>query len=270
MLNPGPKVNELSNLTVMYQNLRGLILFSGLAKTNMPLDAGKLLELQSKIYKDKPHVVILTETWLSKEHLDNEILPDGFYKVYRRDRSKRSHPPDPDNPSKFRRKGGGVLVAVRTDIEIENSKVDVSSKAEMISVSLKAGNTNYCVSACYRVGTLGKQNLAEIDRHLRNVVSQKKFKAHFVIGDFNFPEINWSESQSTTELGRNFIDLFNDLGLTQLIQQATHEKGKTLDLLFSNSVAAVSDIVVLEKNEICSSDYFGIKFSLKMKLRKKS
>ncbi|MCP4460129.1 MAG: hypothetical protein GY816_19210 [Cytophagales bacterium] len=58
----------------------------------MPLDAGKLLELQSKIYNDKPHIVILTETWLSKEHLDNEILPDGIYKVYRRDRSKRSHP----------------------------------------------------------------------------------------------------------------------------------------------------------------------------------
>ncbi|MCP4458362.1 MAG: hypothetical protein GY816_10125, partial [Cytophagales bacterium] len=177
ILNPGPRANELTKLTVMYQNLRGLVPFSGLVKTNMPLDAGKLLELQSKIYKDKPHIVILTETWLSKEHLDNEILPDGIYKVYRRDRSKRSHPPDPDNPSKFRRKGGGVLIAVRTDIDVENGKVDVSSKAEMLSISLKANNTNYCISVCYRVGTLGKQNLVEIDRHLRKVVSQKKFKA---------------------------------------------------------------------------------------------
>ena len=269
ILNPGPKANELTKLTVMYQNLRGLVPFSGLVKTNMPLDAGKLLELQSKIYQDKPHIVILTETWLSKEHLDNEILPDGIYKVYRRDRSKRSHPPDPDNPSKFRRKGGGVLVAVRTDIDVENGKVDVSSKAEMLSISLKANNTNYCISACYRVGTLGEQNLAEIDRHLRKVVSQKKFKAHFVIGDFNLPEINWSESQSTTELGKGFIDLFNDLGLTQIIQQATHEKGKILDLLFSNLVAALGDVVVMEKNEICSSDHFGITFSIKMNFRKK-
>ena len=265
ILNPGPRAraNELTKLTVMYQNLRGLVPFSGLVKTNMPLDAGKLLELQSKIYKDKPHIVILTETWLSKEHLDNEILPDGIYKVYRRDRSKRSHPPDPDNPTKFRRKGGGVLVAVRTDIEVENDKVDVSSKAEMLSISMKANNTNYCISACYRVGTLGEQNLAEIDRHLRKVVSQKKFKAHFVIGDFNLPEINWSESQSATELGQGFIDLFNDLGLTQIIQQATHEKGKILDLLFSNLVAAVGDVVVMEKNELCSSDHFGIKFFMK-------
>ncbi|MCP4460437.1 MAG: hypothetical protein GY816_20805, partial [Cytophagales bacterium] len=98
---------------------------------------------------------------------------------------------------------------------------------------------------------------------------QKKFKAHFVIGDFNLPEVNWSESQSATELGQGFLDLFNDLGLTQIIQQATHEKGKILDLLFSNLVAALGDVVVMEKNEICSSDHFGITFSIKMNFRKK-
>ena len=150
MLNPGPMGNENTHLKVMYQNLRGLVPFSGLGKTNnMPLDSGKLLELQSKIYKDKPDVIILTETWLSKEHLDNEILPDNFYKVYRKDRSKRSHPPDPNNPNKYRRKGGGVLIAVKTNIDVEHDKVDVSSRAEMISVSLKTNNTNYCITACY-------------------------------------------------------------------------------------------------------------------------
>ena len=235
----------------------------------MPLDSGKLLELQSKIYKDKPDVIILTETWLSKEHLDNEILPDNIYKVYRKDRSKRSHPPDPNNPNKYRRKGGGVLIAVKTNIDVEHDKVDVSSRAEMISVSLKTNNTNYCITACYRVGTLGNENLDEIERHLRNVASRKKFKAHFVVGDFNLPEVNWTEGQSSTHLGQRFIDLFNDLGLTQMINQPTHEKGKILDLLFSNLVGVVENIVVLGKNEICSSDHFGIIFTVKMKFRKK-
>ena len=93
ILNPGPdKNNNFSHLKVMYQNLRGLVPFSGLVSKNMPLDAGKLLELQSKIYEDKPDVIVLTETWLSKEHLENEILPDSIYKIYRKDKSKRSHP----------------------------------------------------------------------------------------------------------------------------------------------------------------------------------
>ena len=139
----------------------------------------------------------------------------------------------------------------------------------MISVSLRTNNTNYCISACYRVGTLGEQNLDEIERHLRNVANRKKFKAHFVVGDFNLPDVNWTEGQSSTHLGQRFIELFNDLGLRQMINQPTHEKGKILDLLFSNLAGAVENIVVLGKNEICSSDHFGITFSAKMNFRKK-
>ena len=269
MLNPGPSGNDNTHLKVMYQNLRGLVPFSGLSKTNMPLDSNKLLELQSKIYNDKPDVIILTETWLSKEHLDNEILPDNIYKVYRRDRSKRSHPPDPNNANKFRRKGGGVLIAVKTNIDVENDKVDLSCKAEMLSVSLRTKSTIYCITACYRVGTLGEENFNEIERHLRDVAGRKKFKAHFVVGDFNLPEINWVTNQSSTRLGQQFIDLFNELGLAQMINRPTHEKGKILDLVFSNLTGAVDNIVVLGKNEICSSDHFGITFSVKMNFRKK-
>ncbi|MCP4457688.1 MAG: hypothetical protein GY816_06630, partial [Cytophagales bacterium] len=235
----------------------------------MPLDAGKLMEFQSKIYKDKPDVIILTETWLSKEHLDNEILPDNIYKVYRRDRSRQSHPPDAENPNKFRRKGGGVLVAVKTNIDVENDKINVSSKAEIISISLKANNICYCITACYRVGTLGEQNFKEIEKHLRDVSARKKFKAHVVVGDFNLPDINWSEGRSATQLGGCFVDLFSDLGLSQMINQPTHQKGKILDLVLSNQTGAVDNIVVMSKNEICSSDHFGITFNLKMNFRKK-
>lgn len=72
-----------------------------------------------------------------------------------------------------------------------------------MSVNLKSGGTNYCITVCYRVGTLGEQNFNEIERHLANVFCRKKFQAHIVVGDFNFPDIDWSKSiaSSTTELG---------------------------------------------------------------------
>ena len=139
----------------------------------------------------------------------------------------------------------------------------------MISVSLKTNNTCYCISACYRVGTLGVENLNEIEKHLRNVAGRKKFKAHLLVGDFNLPEINWATSSSATQLGYRFLDLFSDVGLTQLVDRPTHEKGKILDLLFCNQNGLVSDLVVLDKNDVCSSDHYGITFSLKMKFRKK-
>ena len=265
LLNPGPN----NRLKVMYQNVRGFVPFSGLGKSIMPLNDDKILEFQSKVFEYKPDMIILTETWLSKEHIDNEILPDSNYKIFRKDRSKRSHPPDPHNNKKFRPKGGGVLIAIKTDIDIECEKVNVSSKAEMMSVSLKSGGTNYCITVCYRVGTLGMENFKEIEWHLSNIISRKKFQTHIVVGDFNLPDINWTANSSSSELGHNFIELFNNFGFLQIIDQPTHEKGRTLDLLFSNKVRAVEDVNVLGSNEICSSDHFGITFDIKMKFKNK-
>ena len=265
LLNPGPN----NNLKVMYQNVRGLVPFSGLGKTNMPLDTDKILEFQSNVFEQKPDMIILTETWLSKEHHNNEILPDANYKIFRRDRSKRSHPPDLHNNRKFRTKGGGVLIAIRTDIDVECEKIDVGSKAEMMSVNLKSGGTSYCITVCYRVGTLGEDNLKEIELHLSNVINRKKFQNYIVVGDFNFPDINWSASSTTTELGHNFMQLLNNFGFIQLINEPTHEKGRTLDLLFSNKLRAIEGVNVLGKNEICSSDHFGITFDIKMKFKNK-
>ena len=249
--------------------LRGLVPFSGLGKKVMPLNTDKLIEIQSKVYNDKPDVVILNETWLSKEHLDQEIFPNDTYNVYRVDRCKRTHPPDPNNPTKFRVKGGGVLIAIRAILEIEHERVKISTKAEILSISFGDKNSKYCITTCYRVGTLGVENFLQIEKHLNEIASRKKFKEHIVIGDFNLPSISWLDGHSAIELDRRFLDLFNNLGFTQLIDQATHNKGNTLDLLLSNRVGAVSNISVLSENEICSSDHFGITFSIKRKVRPK-
>ena len=231
---PGPVLGK--GITFMYQNVRGLVPFSGLGENVMPLDTVKLMEIQSKVYNDKPDVVILNETWLSKEHLNQELFPNETYNVYRLDRSKRTHPPDPNKPKRFRVKGGGVLIAIKANIDVEHEKININSKAEILSVSFGDKNAKYCLTTCYRVGTLGEENLNEIDKHLKSIATRKKYKMHIVIGDFNLPSISWSNGYSSIELERRFIDLFNNLGLTQLINQPTHEKGGTLDLLFSNMV----------------------------------
>ena len=83
----------------------------------------RLIENPGKNYK--PSVVLLTETWLTKEHLDNEIFPNDTYRCFRLDRSAKTHPPDPLNSKKFREKGGGVLIAVRSDITVEPKKIPI-------------------------------------------------------------------------------------------------------------------------------------------------
>ena len=97
--NPGPK----PKLSVLYQNVRGFIPPSELGLPNPMLNGNKLSEFQTYIMDKKPDIVILNETWLSKNINDNEILPSQSYKVFRLDRTQKSHPMDPNDPNKYRK-----------------------------------------------------------------------------------------------------------------------------------------------------------------------
>ena len=41
------------------------------------------------------------------------VIGDPPYTLYRLDKTKASHPPDPDNPGKYRTRDSGVLIAVK-------------------------------------------------------------------------------------------------------------------------------------------------------------
>ena len=133
--NPGPKPTSGTNLrhsdnkdknkniSVLYQNVQGLIPFSNLTDQHPCLGNNKIYELQAYIFNNSPDIIILNETWLKPTVLSSEILPCE-YNVFRLDRSQNTHPIDPLNPSKFRRNGGGVLIAVHNEpIYISNIKL---------------------------------------------------------------------------------------------------------------------------------------------------
>ena len=65
------------------------------------------------------------------------------------------------------------------------------------------------------------------------------------------------------------MDSFNDVGLNQLVNGVTHEKGRTLDLILSNSMNNSLDINILNKNSVCSSDHYAIQFNLNVKSKRK-
>ena len=129
----------------------------------------KVQEFQTYLFDRNPGIVVLNETWLSSEHNDNEIFPNDSYKVFRLDRSLKSHPPDPSCPNKFRRKGGGILVAVRSALEVESKQVGRVVNAEILSIEIKNGNDVFCLTTCYRVGTLGVPHYNEVEKHLRSI-----------------------------------------------------------------------------------------------------
>ena len=51
------------------------------------------------------------------------------YKIFRKDRSSFSHPPDPDNPRKFKLNGRGVLIAVKNSLSLHPKEIKCSTQA---------------------------------------------------------------------------------------------------------------------------------------------
>ena len=266
MLNPGPGMN----LAVYFQNVQGLIPFSQLKNANPMLDITKCLELKTHLFETKIDIAVLNETWLKRSILDNEILAADKYKIYRRDRSAWTHPPDPLNPLRFRRNGGGVMIAVRTDLEITSKEIKLGCGAEMMAVEFTTpSGLKFILCTCYRVGTLGLENHDKIINALRSLSKRRKLSKIYILGDFNLKDVLWNTLQSTTPIEQTFVDSFIDLGLVQCISQATHRLGNVLDILLTNSEANIQNLKIMDRDSVCRSDHFPITFEIKVKVCKK-
>ena len=217
--NPGPRPHENNSsnsdtLNIYYQNVQGLIPFSELDKKHPNLDQTKILELQSYIYENNPDAIVLNETWLKNSILDEEIIPSNEYKIYRWDRTEFSHPPDPNNRLRYRRNGGGVLIAINSSLLISSNYIDLKCQAEILAVELVMNDgSKVVISTCYRVGTLGTENCYEITSALNKLLRKKKLKKFFLIGDLNLRMVNWEENCRSNSVEQMFVDEFVRLGL---------------------------------------------------------
>ena len=92
---------------------------------------------------------------------------------------------------------------------------------------------------------------------------RKKIDRHLLIGDMNLSNVTWPEGETICSVQNSFIEfLIRDLGHTQLINRPTHCAGKILDLLFTNVPHIINDLKVMDHNESCLSDHFGISLKI--------
>ena len=66
-----------------------------------------------------------------------------------------------------------------------------------------------------------------------------------MIGDFNLPEINWSDNTASSLKGRNFLDACIERGMEQMVSFSTHIKGNTLDLVLVDRTGSVNSVAPL-------------------------
>ena len=68
-----------------------------------------------------------------------------------------------------------------------------------------------------------------------------------IVGDFNLKSISWPRSEDMGNgngTDKLFVDSFNGFGLDQCISGPTHNKGRTLDLMLTNSKNYFTEINV--------------------------
>lgn len=191
-------------------------------------------------------VIAVTESWLNSCHHNNEFISDK-YKVFRKDRDQSSIDAD---------RGGGVLIAVRNEIDCEEFELAEATDLESVCVKfpLRRGNLYiYCAyirppSADNEFSKFSELCGSHVEA-IKNLNTELKTEDILIVmGDFNLPGVRWienadgfdyipilGESNSRMTLTASFVtESLTDLGLSQMCNLANHS-GNVLDLVYTNA-----------------------------------
>ena len=150
--------------------------------------------------------------FLSDFVYDPEIIPSKF-NIYRKDRKSR---------------GGGVLVAVSESLQ--SSIIPSPENLELISVSITHRHT-IIICTVYIPPNSDSDYLNSLFLYLSNLIT---LRDHIIlVGDFNFPDINWDTLSGSSLSSKSFCDFVFQNNLSQLVHSPTHLKGNILDLVLT-------------------------------------
>lgn len=173
----------------------------------------KTVELESILLTYAPHITVLTETWLSDNHSDEDIVPEN-YKIIRRDRPYR---------------GGGVAVVLNT--RTTSILLDQIEDHESLCLQLNVFGNTIILIAVYRPPSSEVEFLTKLYDYLL-----KHSKNHLIIaGDFNLPNINWGKLCSPCFSDQVVFDIMLACDLDQAVGTPTRVQGNAasiLDLVF--------------------------------------
>jgi hypothetical protein len=173
----------------------------------------KLAALEILIKDENIDILGITDTWLVENITDNEISFNGF-SIFRCDRN------DP-----VKERGGGVILYIKNELNpCQIPDISVSSFQESIWCSIKFMNNNINIGVVYRAGDSSEWN----DEILYNLIDTLYDKRTLVLGDFNFPELDWSDN---IDVSHPFVDCMNRNFLEQYCTEPTRGKNY-LDLVF--------------------------------------
>jgi hypothetical protein len=216
----------------------------------------KLVELKTLVALKKPDVVSICETWLNETVLDKEILSTDQWNIYRKDRK------DPNEND-----GGGVLVAVTKNLNSDHRKdlqPDVEFHNEMLVVQLTQANKEKIgIVSVYRPPSDLNLLFADNLKACLDNLWHDNTKEIMVIGDLNFPEMNWEYGypQARSGLCYDVASTLNDYGLIQLNDNPSREvNNNILDVILLNEPENLIELQCYK--DILHTDHFILELDI--------
>ena len=225
---------------------------------------GKINLIKETLEVEKPLVLALTETWLH-DHREAEINVEN-YNVFRKDRPVRKKGRKERQLKTGRgRHVGGVLLYVKSSWLPDGKEILKYSNAVVDVIAIHSKKENMIMALVYRQPIRSQCNnrdyisthedFVEPLRLLEEAITKHKNSDTEVMlmGDFNMPSADWDmgshkvgASNDQVKLVANTQELCDRFLLQQAITTATHRRGNTLDLVFTNYPEQVHSQVAKE------------------------
>ena len=96
------------------------------------------------------------------------------------------------------------------------------------------------IGCCYRPPNTTEEYMHKVTAELRAPQQRHQEAMYLLGGDFNLPDIDWRDAsvtchQNPLAVNRGFLETFEGIGLTQIVDFPTHSNpDHTLDLLLTN------------------------------------
>ena len=218
-----PSNTRVNSLSLLYYNTRSLATPS------------KCDSLRVILRVERPHLLLVSETWLSSRLTDTQIIGDLPYVVVRRDRGAR---------------GGGVAVLLRDSVPYTRISIPEPQR-EVVAIDIVSGDSFLRVICAYRPPSYTLAQTTELCDCLYSLVSNSSSPV-IVVGDMNVDFLIPPSTPSAHAL----FDLLSTCSLTQMITSPTRGK-RCIDWLATTDTNCISSPTVIPS--FPSSDHLGLR-----------
>ena len=174
-------------------------------------------ELKCLLAHEHFDVISIAETFLDTQNIDlvSEYQLQG-YKFFNKDR--------------IGRRGGGVAVYIREYLNPTRQDTP-DNTTEHLSVNLTSGSTTLNFNVVYRKPGQTVDEDIKLYNSLNTTINSNK--ESIIVGDFNLPNINWSNNIGVESESHRLLDFIDDNFLHQTVTEPTRQSN-ILDLVISS------------------------------------